>query len=444
MQSSPDILRLALACHSAGSDLRTRRRRFKQFTYGRQWDDPVNDPVTSALTTEGELAARSGRRPLTNNMIRRLVKTIVGHFRTALVNPDSLQAAISSEVDPKVRAANCLDELDARTLEEFLISGCAIQRVSIENRPAGPGPWIDMVSPEQFFCSPFTDPRALDIETVGMLHDLPLPEVIGRFAAGSRRKAEEIRRIYSGSPRCRVVEVWTLEAVEQLRCHDPKLATYYALPAAREAELTAINRRRSRRKEEQVTWRFEVTTAWHGRWLGPEGQVLAHTVAPTHPFAVKFYPMIDGEVHSFVEDVIDQQKYVNRLITLVDNVMSTSAKGVLLFPQDDLSPKMDLKTIASEWSRHDGVIVYDPQPGSPGPRQVVTNASSLGAYDLLSLEMKMLQEVSGITDAYQGRNAANSAQLYEAQARHTAAALADIFDTFATFRRARNKLLLQL
>lgn len=443
MQSAPDILRLALSCHSVGADLRARRRRFKQFTYGQQWDDPVTDPATGAVTTEGELAARSGRRPLTNNMIRRLVKTIVGHFRTTLTDPDSAQAAISAEVDPQIASANSLDELDARTLEEFLISGCAIQRISTESRPAGPGPWVDMVSPELFFCSPFTDPRALDVETVGMLHDLPLPEVIGRFAAGSRRKAEDIRRIYSGAKRCRVVEVWTLEAVEQLRCHDPKLATYYTLPAAREAELQAINRRRSRRKDLQVTWRFEVATAWHGRWLGPEGQVLAHTMAPTHPFAVKFYPMIDGEVHSFVEDVIDQQKYVNRLITLVDNVMSTSAKGVLLFPQDALSTKMDLKTITTEWARHDGVIIYDQRPGSQGPHQVVTNASNLGAYDLLALEMKMMQEVSGITDAYQGRNAANSAQLYEAQTRNTAAALADIFDTFAAFRRGRNRLLQQ-
>ena len=43
----------------------------------------------------------------------------------------------------------------------------------------------------------------------------------------------------------------------------------------------------------------------------------------------KAYPFIDGEIHSFVADVIDQQRYTNRLITLNDWVIRASAKGVL-------------------------------------------------------------------------------------------------------------------
>ncbi len=40
-----------------------------------------------------------------------------------------------------------------------------------------------------------------------------------------------------------------------------------------------------------------------------------------------FYPMIDGEIHSFVEDIIDQQHNINWLMTLNDRMLSQAAKG---------------------------------------------------------------------------------------------------------------------
>lgn len=80
---------------------------------------------------------------------------------------------------------------------------------------------------------------------------------------------------------------------------------------------------------------------------------------------MKFYPLTDGEIHPFVEDVIDQQKYVNRLITLIDNVMGTSAKGVLLFPEDQLSDGTSWADIKAMWASYDGVIPYRPRRATP-------------------------------------------------------------------------------
>ena len=79
--------------------------------------------------TEGEHLANQGCQSITNNLIRQLVKTIVGRFRSQYIKDDSEHATT-----PLAQAAleNELDELDSRALEEFLISGCCIQRVDSE------------------------------------------------------------------------------------------------------------------------------------------------------------------------------------------------------------------------------------------------------------------------------------------------------------------------
>lgn len=438
MENTPDIMTAVERAYGRLAPFRAARRRFKSFTYGRQWDDPVHTP-SGKLMTEGEYASINGRMPLTNNMINRLVKTIVGHFRTRAAADGKAGAPVDH---------NRLPELDARMLEEFLVSGCAVQRVGRERRPAGEGVWVDNVCPTDFFCSEIRDPRSLDCELIGMFHSWSPAETLGRLAGGSRSRAAEIRRLYDGrrdaEGRCRVVEVWTLDTVEQLRCHDPLTASLYTLPAARESEITALNRKRARKGLARVNVRYELTTGWTGRFLTPDGYELKRVEAPTHPFAVKFYPLLDGEIHPFVEGLIDQQKYINRLITLIDNMMSTSAKGVLLFPEDQVCQQLEWDDIRELWASYDGVIPYNPRPGQPGPQQVVTNPATSGAYDLVNLEIKLFERVGGVSDSLQGQTSGgtgNSASLFDAQTRNSMAALADIFDSFADFQRARNAML---
>lgn len=445
MEICTDILAAASKAYDRLSPFRAARYRFKQFTFGRQWDDMITTPSGKRMT-EGEQASQAGRMPLTNNMINRLVKTIVGHFRSR----DDTSSPIED-------SRNRLEELDSRMLEEFLVSGCAVQRVVNEKRPCGDGVWVDNVSPDRFFCNEIRDPRAFDLEIIGMLHDWSLPETIGRFSGGSRAGAEEIRRLYASmsastgaffnpheAGRCRVIEVWTLEAAERLRCHDPLTASLYTASPSRESEITALNRRRAKRGQPRVQVRYEFTTAWVGRFLTPEGHVLKKLTAERHPFAVKFYPLLDGEIHPFVEGLIDQQKYINRLITLIDNMMSSSAKGVLLFPEDEISDQLDWNDVRKIWASYDGVLPYNPIPGSPGPRQIVTNPATGGAYELVNLEMQLFDRAAGVGDSLQGRisgSIGNSASLFDAQTRNAIAALADIFGAFNDFRAARNSLL---
>lgn len=424
------VISAARRAYDAQHDLRQRRQRYKRFTYGDQWGDMVRDRA-GALVREGDLMAAGGRQPLTNNLIRRLVKTIVGRWRT-------IAAESRRYDDPALHAqANALAEIDARMLEEFLISGCAIQRVSHSETGDG-GVRVDNVSPRDFFVNAFRDPRGHDIRLAGMLHEMTPIELAARFGSGdAARIAMLLHRaqaiaggddaaipadllaasngdedfMHARPGYCRVLEVWTLDSAMNPEC-------------------TAI------------------AMGWHCRWLLPDGTLLAEYHSPyshrSHPFAIKYYPLTDGEVHSFVEDVVEQQKYINRLIVLIDKMMGASAKGVLLFPITQKPSVVTWEEIAERWSRTDGVIPINGR-GEDMPTQVAGNGADAGAHQLLSLELKLFEDVSGVSNALLGQtsNGNGGAGLFDAQVRNSTIALADIFDTFESFLGDRDRLIRQ-
>ena len=424
-----ELLQRAYAYWSAAADFRARRTRFKNYTYGKQWSDLVPD-TDGRLLPEGDYARSRGHNPITNNLIRQLVKTVVGRYRTMSTERQLYTAPAIREIARR----NSLAELDARLMEEFLISGCAVQRISHERRFDGTAVWVDNVNPATIFVNPFTDPRGSDITLIGQLHDMTWAEIVNRFSDGSRRRAADIRLAFekgaeqwmastgtfADTDRCvdfystaqpdrfRVVEVWSFDASE----------------SAPEAPLT-------------------MQFAWHCRWFAPDGTVLREYDSPfphrQHPFAVKFYPMTDGEVHPFVEDVIEQQRCVNRMVTLIDHMLSISAKGVLLFPADQLPPGMTFEDVGRRWAQSDGVLPVSGR-GPVMPHQVVTNTAQSGADQLLQLQLKLFQDVSGVGDALLGRSdsSATGAQMLNTQVANATAALADTFETFLSFTENRN------
>lgn len=459
-----NYLDIALKAWRDGEPLRRRRQRYKDYTYGRQWGDTVD--VEGVKMTEEKLAAQSGYKPLTNNLIRQLMKCVVGNFRASLAEGDL--AAEESPVSEEVASRNSLREMDCRMLEEFLISGCAIQRVVTEKRMAGEGVWVDNVSPGSFFINSFTDPRGLDIELVGMLHSMSLREVLMRFAPEGGAHAARLTEIYTAradrihsdvslgdavaakffeapAGRCRVIEVWTLESRAILRCNDTASGEYFVAPAEAASEIRAENSRRKKIKKASVSFTESTSLRWHCRFLSPGGDLLTEYDSPyahgMHPFAVKFYPLIDGEVHSLVEDIIDQQRYVNRLITLIDHIMSVSAKGALLVPAGCLTHNMSDSEIGRLWAKTNSVIPYNPAKGEP--KQIVSGADQSGAYQLLNTQLQLFQQISGVSGALQGHitNAHTSAALYDSQVQHSAVAILDLLQSFQAFRAARNRMI---
>ncbi len=464
---------------------RNDRDRCKRYTYGRQWGDTVC--VDGSSMTEEEYIRRQGNIPLKNNLIRRIVRNVLGVFRNQYSPPeDSLPDSVPPHKRDtlcnelgRISALNDLEELYSRTMEEFLISGLAVHRKWFGWRNGKCDCWTDYVQPDYFFIdTDMRDFRGWDASIVGELHDIGFDELVCRLAT-KESDFERLRRIYndlhsphrsgdiqnpfgselpscsfyypSSPSRCRVIEIWDRRSVPMLRVHDTRDGSLRKMPAKEgEKYISAENERRVResgnpgfpkREPRLLKGKWFLEERWHYSFLSPAGDILAEGDSPyphgSHPYIFKAYPFIDGEIHSFVSDLIDQQRYINRLVTLYDWIMRASAKGVLLFPEGSLPEGVDIDDISSEWSRFNGVILFRPKPGVPLPQQISGNAANVGITELLNVQLKMMEDVSGVNSALQGKldSGAVSGTLYNQQTRHALTGLLDILQSFNTFIR---------
>ena len=467
---------------------RHKRKRNRNYTYGKQWNDLIKLP-DGRIMSEEEYIRQQGKVPLKNNLIRQMVKSVLGQFRNNQTQPvcvarDREEQNLGELMSAAVQYAyqhNRLQELDSRTMEEFLISGICFQKIGYGFRRGKSDVWVDEVNPNRIFFNAMEDSRHWDCTLIGELHDMPIAEVISRFSFGSRERAVQLRHIYTeadndtvrhnfenlttraidrldfympSSPElCRVIEVWKLESQEVLNCHDFRSGEYYNLPVS-EAEAVEKENKARRQAARQagipdeavalIETEWGVTQTWRYRFFSPLGDLLDEGDTPywhgEHPYVFKLYPLIDGEVHAFVEDVIDQQRYINRLITMIDFIMGSSAKGVLLFPEDQIPDGMTIDDIADEWTKYNGIILFRPRPGSPMPQQIAVNATQVGAYEMLSLQMRLFEDISGVHGAMQGKAApaGTPSSLYSQQIQYSSTNLLDLFESFKTFREDRD------
>jgi hypothetical protein len=248
---------------------------------------------------------------------------------------------------------------------------------------------------------------------------------------------------------CRVIEVWRKEQKPRYRCVDYNNGDAFKVDIEDYKELVLdVNANRLRRGLEAGMERDDIPLIesewfmddyWYYYYLSPFGDILAEGETPydhkSHPYAFKAYPYIDGEIHSFVSDVIDQQRYTNRLITLYDWIMRASAKGALLVPEGALPDDMDWDDLADEWSRFNGIIRYVPKPGVPMPQQLASNSVNIGIGELLNLQLKFFEDISGVNGALQGKPgySSTSGTLYAQQTQNATTSLLDLLETFSSF-----------
>ena len=255
--------------------------------------------------------------------------------------------------------------------------------------------------------------------------------------------------LFTSDPtRCRVIEVWRKESKPRYRCHDYNNGDVYKIDVSDYQDMVVkVNEERKQRglavgmNEEDIPLieaQWFMDDYWYFYYLTPFGHILREGETPydhkSHPYIFKAYPYIDGEIHSFVADVIDQQRYTNRLITMYDWIIRASAKGVLLMPEEAIG-SMDINEIAAEWSRFNGVIAIKTKNGAPMPQQVANNSTNIGINELLSLQLKFFEDISGVNGALQGKAgySGTSGSLYAQQTQNATTSLLDLLDSFSGF-----------
>ena len=195
-----------------------------------------------------------------------------------------------------------------------------------------------------------------------------------------------------------------------------------------------------------IEYEFATERFWYYRYMSPYGDVLQEGRSPywhgEHNYVLHLYPLVQGRLGNFVEQFIDQQRAINRTATLIDFIRGTSSKGVLVV-DDDAFESMSREEVIDEYVRYNGVLFVKLKPGQSIDgvvRQYNSGAAVAGDFELLNLQLRLINEISGVNSAMQGQspNAGTPASLYAQQVHNSSLNLKGLFDGFRTFRRRRD------
>lgn len=493
-----DILEEFAAYYFSLSEARRKLQRSIMYAYEDQWGDVVMDPNTNDWVTESELIKRQGKVPLKNNMISPIIKNIDGQFRqnttkTICSVRDKTESKIGEMMSIAIEYNHSLNEvveLDAATLRLLECGGFVAQRIEYGYNEAKNlnDVWVYNVNPSRlFFNTNIEDPRAWDLTCIGEIFDLTLEQIIAAFSKSPSDKkwfediygkdSETRSQLYadgiqgfdlkypdfytpSRTDLCRVILGWRLESRNAYWYQDTLDGTWGFVGTDELNKIEYINQQRIAEAAQMgvapedvllIEYEFKVERYWYYRYLTPWGDVLQEGRSPywhgQHNFVFHAYPIIQGKVFNFIEDFIDQQRAINRTMTLIDFIRSSSSKGVLVVDEDAFK-SMSREEIVDEYVRYNGVLFVRPKQGQNLDniiKQLNGNASIQGDYELLNLQLKLISDISGVNSAMQGKevNSGTAASLYAQQTQNASLNLKGLFDTFKSFRKRRDVKLMQ-
>ena len=460
------------------------RLRCKRYNFGDQWGDVIC--VDGKKMTEEEYIKSQGNIPLKTNLIRRLVRNVVGVYRGEDTEPvciardreEQQQAETMTVALQYNMQLNRMREMYARTLEEYLIGGLVAHKKRYCWRNDKMDCWTDYVQPDNLILdSNMRDIRGWDCTFIGEIHDVSYGEMCEQLAKSpddyvrlaeiykaarnqnglvrywnefgySRDHVDTDFLIPKDESRCRIIEVWRKESKPRYRCRDYNSGELYKIDVEDYDTMVAqVNASRLQRGMEAgmeaediplINAEWFIDSYWYYYILSPFGDIIDEGESPyehkSHPYVFKAYPFLDGEIHSFVADVIDQQRYTNRLIVMQDFIIRASAKGALLVPEDCMKGQ-DPQEFTDSWARFNGVIVYTPSKSGVIPQQVSANSTNIGLHEMLSLQLKFFEDISGVNAALQGKAsfAGESGNHAELMAQNASVSLIDILQSFQEF-----------
>lgn len=501
MRYADDNLTLLWRCArdwDAMDYLRKEHSRNLRYKNGDQWSDTVPDPDHPHRTIrEDALISRSGKVPLKHNYIQQYIRNIHGQL---LSSPTQTVVYARSRDDQPLgemltnalqacHQLNRIRKIDINVVEELCLTGIACAKVrygywSTKNRTDGK---IDLVNINRlFFNADIEDPRLTDIRRIGELHDYTFDDLVRNFAT-CREDVQALREIYgichdhtklenlyenhasrlqnlnflytNDLGKYRVIEVWERLGRWVLYIHDYADGTEEIYTELTMQEVEAINASRIEQgmaagiapdTVKLIYAREQYEYYWRVKYLTPNGYCIKETESPyaheEHPYVLAAMPVIDGRFKAVLSDVIDIQRYINRLLTLLDFIIGASAKGLLMVPQECIPDDMDIQDFAREYVKTNGVILIKKGAHDKLPKQISMNGTNIGAWEMFAQEMNIMQQISGLNGAVQGQvpRANTPSSLYAQQAQNSMMNFVVLFENYNMFCEERDEKLLKV
>ena len=501
MRYADDNLTLLWRCArdwDAMDYLRKEHSRNLRYKNGDQWSDTVPDPDHPHRTIrEDALISRSGKVPLKHNYIQQYIRNIHGQL---LSSPTQTVVYARSRDDQPLgemltnalqacHQLNRIRKIDINVVEELCLTGIACAKVrygywSTKNRTDGK---IDLVNINRlFFNADIEDPRLTDIRRIGELHDYTFDDLVRNFAT-CREDVQALREIYgichdhtklenlyenhasrlqnlnflytNDLGKYRVIEVWERLGRWVLYIHDYADGTEEIYTELTMQEVEAINASRIEQgmaagiapdTVKLIYAREQYEYYWRVKYLTPNGYCIKENESPyaheEHPYVLAAMPVIDGRFKAVLSDVIDIQRYINRLLTLLDFIIGASAKGLLMVPQECIPDDMDIRDFAREYVKTNGVILIKKGAYDKLPKQISMNGTNIGAWEMFAQEMNIMQQISGLNGAVQGQvpRANTPSSLYAQQAQNSMMNFVVLFENYNMFCEERDEKLLKV
>ena len=458
---------------------RKTRERTMKYTFGDQWSDIIE--YKGGRVTERRYIQQKGNIPLQNNIMISIFNTVAGLYEKQGVEPTcfartpdsqwlsdmmsvALQANLQDTQDSEIRKA---------LFKDYICGGIAVARESYEERDTIWDSWSDYVNPYYVGFEMGSDPRHQDINLICELHDVSHEDLYFKFAREdyglTRRILDDVyeidhKRDYdieadqndvydlenvsfdtpANKNCCRVIECWYKRTKPRYQCTDPIAQT--ADDARFRVEVEDIgNVRQENIKRKKVydeagvpiedrayiTAEYIEDVFWYYTFMSPDGTILCEGECPydykTHPYTVKFYPFVNGEIHPFLGTVIDQQRYINRLVVMHDMAARSAAKGITIIPKGCIPDDMSPQDFADQFTEYEGLVIYETNRINPSvrPEVITSNAVQIGTYELLQLQLQLTKDITNVSGALQGKapTAGTSAARYQMEMQNSSVSL---------------------
>ncbi|HBF06166.1 MAG TPA: hypothetical protein DDW28_08790 [Prevotella sp.] len=493
-------MELLTRCRNAWNNLsgvRETRARTMRYCTGDQWSDIIRvykDGCWEEMTERTYMEKRN-MTPMSNNIMVSILESIAGLYAKQGTEPvcfarDNESRQLSDMMSATMQCnwqTTEMQDLLNHAIKDYLQGGQMFVRESWEDKELEmPDAWTELMEPDHMFFECGSDPRHNDLSLIGVLHDVSREDLYQKFAReeygltindlnsifdiqdsyeseggyefNEEKSLENLSFDYSnkGKHYVRVIEVWTTETKPRLQCFDP-IATsgnnaYFRIDLEDTAMINKLrndNIKREQQYEEMgvpederayiKSWEV-ADKYWYYTYMAPDGTVLCQGETPydykSHPFTMKLYPYINGEIHPFMANVIDQQRYINRLIVMNDMALRSSFKGFKMIPRTVLGDRTP-EQFMQEAIEYDGWIFYSPKRTMPNvkPEIITSNAVNIGTNELLQIELNLIREVTNVSGALQGKtpSAGTSAARYAQESQNATTSLFTILSDMEVF-----------
>lgn len=468
-------------------DLRRKRERNIKYCFQDQWSDWVYDEHGQLVRESDRVKRRTGGVALQNNHLIKIIHTLSGLYAKQITEPVcySRQPNMDEKADMMTNALqanwqnNNTHDILITEIEEMLYGGLSVCMEEWATINGVEDSYTFVIEPSHFFFeSQGIDPLHRDVELIGHFEDFSLGALAARLAH-SKYDYKQLEHIYepymhrdkydipsvqqtdklkdpywdiADHDMCRVYHVWTKEHKMRYRVKDimdfdnplyrievEQLPLVEAENANRLAQAMAAGM-----PEEEVPL-IEYTpifdTFWHYQCLAPNGLILEEYDNPyehgSHPYTFKAYEYVNGDVIPYISSVIDQQRYINRLVTLFDIVIQASAKGVTMIPKSCVPKNMSEAEFARSIRETGNFLFYDDHEGrsQSKPEIIVSNTNMTGITEMLQLQLGFIPEITSVSDALQGKtpSANTAASRYAMETQNSTTSISALLLKFGSF-----------